>query len=158
MVRAKIILLADEGLSNDVIAPRLDTPRQIVSKWRSRAKSWGKSRINLLAASFGSWTIVPLIVARKPSSVFATSGPTQSSSILRSTPVGSIKSKSISQSFNRKVLTPNDFSSLAELEQRLLAFQCHYERTASPFKWMFTRSDLHTLLAKIAAKQLALAA
>jgi len=58
----------------------------------------------------------------------------------------------------RKVLTPNDFSSLAELEQRLLAFQCHYERTASPFKWAFTRSDLHTLLAKIAAKQLALAA
>jgi transposase len=58
----------------------------------------------------------------------------------------------------RKVLTPNDFSSLAELEQRLLAFQCHYERTASPFKWTFTRSDLHTLLAKIAAKQLAPAA
>jgi DDE superfamily endonuclease len=58
----------------------------------------------------------------------------------------------------RKVLTPNDFSSLAELEQRLLAFQCHYERTASPFKWTFPRSDLHTLLAKIAAKQLAFAA
>ena len=34
--RAKIILLADEGLSNDVIAARLDTPRQIVSKWRKR--------------------------------------------------------------------------------------------------------------------------
>jgi hypothetical protein len=37
----------------------------------------------------------------------------------------------------RKVLTPNDFSSLAELENRLLAFQGHYERTASPFKWTF---------------------
>ena len=36
VVRAKIILLADEGLSNDVIAFRLDTPRQIVSKWRKR--------------------------------------------------------------------------------------------------------------------------
>jgi hypothetical protein len=36
VVRAQIILLADEGLSNDVIASRLDTPRQIVSKWRSR--------------------------------------------------------------------------------------------------------------------------
>ena len=36
VVRAKIILLADEGLSNDVIASRLDTPRQIVSKWRRR--------------------------------------------------------------------------------------------------------------------------
>ncbi len=58
----------------------------------------------------------------------------------------------------RKVLTPNDFSSLADLEQRLLAFQSHYERSASPFKWTFTRRDLHTLLAKIAAKRLARAA
>ena len=36
VIRAKIILLADTGLSNDVIASRLDTPRQIVSKWRKR--------------------------------------------------------------------------------------------------------------------------
>src|SRR5947208_16872823 len=36
VIRAKIILLANEGLSNDVIATRLDTPRQIVSKWRKR--------------------------------------------------------------------------------------------------------------------------
>jgi transposase len=36
VIRAKIILLAAEGLSNDIIASRLDTPRQIVSKWRKR--------------------------------------------------------------------------------------------------------------------------
>ena len=36
LIRAKIILLADEGLSNDFIAAKLDTPRQIVSKWRKR--------------------------------------------------------------------------------------------------------------------------
>ena len=36
VIRAKIILLANEGFSNDVIASRLDTPRQIVSKWRKR--------------------------------------------------------------------------------------------------------------------------
>src|SRR6266567_7389992 len=36
VVRAKIVLLAAEGLSNDLIAARLDTPRQIVSKWRKR--------------------------------------------------------------------------------------------------------------------------
>ncbi len=36
VIRAKIVLLASEGLSNDVIAARLDTPRQIVSKWRQR--------------------------------------------------------------------------------------------------------------------------
>lgn len=36
VIRARIILLASDGLSNDVIAARLDTPRQIVSKWRKR--------------------------------------------------------------------------------------------------------------------------
>jgi len=49
----------------------------------------------------------------------------------------------------RKVLTPNDFSSLAQLEQRLLAFQKHYEQTAAPFQWTFTRNDLSVLLAKL---------
>jgi hypothetical protein len=36
VVRAKIILLASQGLANDAIASRLGTPRQIVSKWRKR--------------------------------------------------------------------------------------------------------------------------
>jgi len=35
-MRAKLVLLAAEGLSNDVIAARVDLPRQIVSKWRRR--------------------------------------------------------------------------------------------------------------------------
>lgn len=36
VIRAKIVLYAAEGLENDAIAARLDTPRQIVSKWRKR--------------------------------------------------------------------------------------------------------------------------
>jgi len=36
VVRAKIVLYAAQGLANDEIAARLDTPRQIVSKWRKR--------------------------------------------------------------------------------------------------------------------------
>ncbi len=36
VVRAKIVLLAAQGLSNDEIGARLDLPRQIVSKWRKR--------------------------------------------------------------------------------------------------------------------------
>ena len=36
VIRAKLVLLAAEGLANDVIAARLDTPRQIISKWRHR--------------------------------------------------------------------------------------------------------------------------
>jgi len=58
----------------------------------------------------------------------------------------------------RKVLTPNDFCSLAQLQERLLAFQNHYERTASPFRWTFTRNNLQGLLAKIATKSLPIAA
>ena len=36
VVRAKMILLAAEGLDNDEIAKRLDTRRKIVSMWRKR--------------------------------------------------------------------------------------------------------------------------
>jgi transposase len=36
IIRAKIVLYAAAGLDNDEIAARLDTPRQIVSKWRKR--------------------------------------------------------------------------------------------------------------------------
>jgi hypothetical protein len=36
VIRARIVLYAAEGLRNDQIAVRLDTPRQIVSKWRKR--------------------------------------------------------------------------------------------------------------------------
>ena len=36
VIRAKIILYASQGMSNDQIGVRLDTPRQIVSKWRKR--------------------------------------------------------------------------------------------------------------------------
>ena len=49
----------------------------------------------------------------------------------------------------RKVLTPNDFADLAEVEAQLLAFQNHYERIARPFEWKFTRADLDALLAKL---------
>ena len=36
VLRAKIILLAAEGVANDEIGARLSVPRQIVSKWRKR--------------------------------------------------------------------------------------------------------------------------
>ena len=53
----------------------------------------------------------------------------------------------------RKVLTPNDFTSLAEVEDRLLRFQHHYQQAAVPFQWTFTRQDLTALLAKLAAQE-----
>ena len=36
VVRAKVVLLAAEGLENTQIAQKLDLPRQVVSKWRKR--------------------------------------------------------------------------------------------------------------------------
>lgn len=51
----------------------------------------------------------------------------------------------------RKVLTPNDLNSLTALEDRLLAFQDHYQSAAKPFQWRFTRQDLASLLLRLAA-------
>jgi hypothetical protein len=58
----------------------------------------------------------------------------------------------------RKVLTPNDFSSLPHLEQCLMDFQKRYEQTASPFQWTFTRQDLCALLTKLQPRAAAAAA
>ena len=49
----------------------------------------------------------------------------------------------------RKVLTPNDFTSLDDVSQRLLAFQDRYEQFAKPFEWKFTRNDLRELLDRV---------
>jgi hypothetical protein len=49
----------------------------------------------------------------------------------------------------RKVLTPNDFESIDDLENRILSFQEVYETIAKPFEWKFTRDDMKRLLAKV---------
>jgi len=58
----------------------------------------------------------------------------------------------------RKVLTPNDFHSLAQLEEALQAFQQRYEKSDTPFQWTFTREDLAKLMIRLRAKALATAA
>ena len=52
----------------------------------------------------------------------------------------------------RKALTPNDFSCLNEVEDRLLRFQEYYESMATPFDWRFTRNDLAKLTKKFLAQ------
>lgn len=49
----------------------------------------------------------------------------------------------------RKVLTPNDFSGLADAADRLLHFQEYYESIAKPFEWKFARADLDNLMARL---------
>jgi len=49
----------------------------------------------------------------------------------------------------RKALTPNDFGSLEELTERLLAFQARYAEVARPFGWTFTRADLQRAIERV---------
>jgi hypothetical protein len=58
----------------------------------------------------------------------------------------------------RKVVTPCDFASLADLEAALLAFQYRYEKSAAPFRWTFTRDDLAALMQRLKARALSAAA
>jgi DDE superfamily endonuclease len=52
----------------------------------------------------------------------------------------------------RKVLTPNDFTDLNILAERLLDFQYYWERTAQPFEWKFTPHDLARFLSKVSTQ------
>jgi hypothetical protein len=49
----------------------------------------------------------------------------------------------------RKVVTPNDFTDLDQVQDRLTAFEHRYNATARPFRWKFTTADLTDLLTRI---------
>ncbi|GGU62094.1 IS630 family transposase [Streptomyces albospinus] len=49
----------------------------------------------------------------------------------------------------RKALSPNDFTDLTEVRDRLRAFEDRCNATAQPFQWRFTTSDLDDLLARL---------
>ena len=51
----------------------------------------------------------------------------------------------------RKVLTPNDFTDLDQIRDRLAAFETRYNAIARPFDWKFTRTDLSDLLLRVDA-------
>ena len=51
----------------------------------------------------------------------------------------------------RKALTPQDFSDLAAVAERLFNFERYYEPSARPFAWKFTRTDLAALMRRLAA-------
>jgi hypothetical protein len=58
----------------------------------------------------------------------------------------------------RKVISPNDFPNVSEVERRLLNFERRYERAATPFEWKFTRRDLANQLRRLALHSRAVAA
>ncbi|WP_225839676.1 hypothetical protein [Streptomyces sp. NK08204] len=49
----------------------------------------------------------------------------------------------------RKVVSPNDFTDLVQVGDRLRSFENRYNATAQPFQWKFTTSDLDDLLARL---------
>ena len=49
----------------------------------------------------------------------------------------------------KKVVSPNDFPSLEQLSETLLAFADRYSATAKPFSWKYTAADLKDLLRHI---------
>ncbi|MEV7427122.1 MULTISPECIES: hypothetical protein [unclassified Streptomyces] len=49
----------------------------------------------------------------------------------------------------RKVVTPDDFTDLTGVRDRLRAFEDRYNATAQPFQWKFTTTDLDDLLARL---------
>ncbi|HEY6422167.1 MAG TPA: transposase, partial [Pseudonocardiaceae bacterium] len=49
----------------------------------------------------------------------------------------------------RKVVSPNDFTHLDQVQQRLADFEQRYNATARPFQWKFTPTDLDDPLARI---------
>jgi hypothetical protein len=57
----------------------------------------------------------------------------------------------------RKVLTPNDFADLEAIRLRLALYEELSNQSPTPFQWKFDRTKLAALLAKIEARQMALA-
>ena len=53
----------------------------------------------------------------------------------------------------RKVLTPNDFENLQDVEQRLALYEELSNQHPRPFKWKFDQEKLTTWLAKFKARQ-----
>ena len=57
----------------------------------------------------------------------------------------------------RKVLTPNDFADLKAIRLRLALYEELSNQSPTPFQWKFDHTKLTALLAKIEARQMALA-
>jgi hypothetical protein len=101
---------------------------------------------------FGWSTTAARIAARPRSTAFRAPSRTCGSSTCQCMRPGWIREIYFSV-LQRKVLSPNDFSDLAEIEARLAAFESRYNAVARPFDWKFSRDDLNKLLVRIAAHE-----
>ncbi|CAN5526316.1 IS630-like element ISMsm5 family transposase [soil metagenome] len=49
----------------------------------------------------------------------------------------------------RKAISPNDFTDLEHLAERIMGFQDRYNATATPFDWTYIRADLNAFLKRL---------
>ena len=154
--RAKMILYAAQGMSNDEIASCLDTRREVVSLWRKRFftdrlvdQIMTRPPYNDARRVF--W-IVDNCSAHRGVRAVERLRNRYSQLTLVHAPIHASWLNQIEIYFSivqRKVLTPNDFPDLNSVAERLLNFQYYWEDKAKPFEWKFTRTNLAELLGKI---------
>lgn len=78
--------------------------------------------------------------------------------ILVHTPVHTSRLNQVEIDFSiiqRKVLTPNDFASLEEAEQRLRLYETLSNQQPRPFNWKFGQAKLEMFLQRLEAKRTA---
>jgi Winged helix-turn helix len=138
VIRVRIVLDAAQGRSNATIASRQGVSVDTVRLWRSRYADEG---VKGLADRRRSGRPPRLTPSRSPRSRRWPAN---------SRPRPACRCHGIFFSIvQRKVVTPNDFTSLDQVEDRLIAFERRYNATARPFRWKFTPADLEDLLARI---------
>ena len=129
--------------------------RESPTSTASSPRSWLDHPTTVRGECSGSWTMRPSIVAGA-----ASTGSTSShTSRVVHTPIHAGWINQVEVYFSivqRKVLAPNDFPNLDQLQQRLLDFQPYYEQIARPFRWKFTRRDLANVLQHLPANEVRL--
>jgi len=137
--------MAATGLSNKAIGQRLDTPRQIVSKWRKRFFERGMEGPADNPRPGGA----PIHRGEPCVERFRRQWP--NARVLH-TPIHASRLNQVEVCFSivqRKALSPNHFENLAQVERRLQNFERYYEQVAKPFEWKFTRQDLRDILNRL---------
>ncbi|WP_406253501.1 helix-turn-helix domain-containing protein [Streptomyces atratus] len=132
-MRAQVVLHAARGRSNARIARETRLHLDTVRTWRGRFAEHGLSGLS----------------DRERTGRLTSTFP---NAVMVHTPVHASWTNQIEIFFSivqRKVVSPNDFTDLGEIRDRLRAFEDRYNATAQPFQWKFTTSDLDDLLARL---------
>ncbi|MFB9571932.1 helix-turn-helix domain-containing protein [Streptomyces yanii] len=172
-LRAQIVLHAARGLANARIAERVGMHVDTVRRWRGR---FAEKRLPGLADRKRTgidpfMNLVTQVMSEEPYAsakrVFwiVDSGSSHRgkkaadrlaeahpNAVMVHTPVHASWLNQVEIYFSvvqRKVISPNDFTDLAQVGDRLRAFEDRYNATAQPFQWRFTTSDLDDLLARL---------